>query len=84
TFDEMKSVIKMLENYIDESATNEKLVWDDYDPNWNNLPNESLNTQNKEMIKQNISQDVIDDAVYIINKSDTDIIDDDAKSELNY
>ncbi|MFS4413155.1 hypothetical protein [Providencia sp. T47] len=84
TFDEMKSVIKMLENYIDESATNEQLVWDDYDPNWNNLPNESLNTQNKEMIKQNISQDVIDDAVYIINKSDTDIIDDDAKSELNY
>lgn len=71
-FNGMKSAIRILENYIDDPATNEQLTWDYYDIDPHNLSNETLNTQN-----------IVDSAIHIINKSNSDIIDDDAKNELN-
>lgn len=82
-FNEMKSVIKMLEDYIDESESNEKLAWDDYDINSHSLSNETPNTQNKKTIKQDSSQYIIDNAIHIINKLNLDIISENTKNELN-
>ncbi|HFF8524396.1 TPA: hypothetical protein ACGEYH_003165 [Providencia rettgeri] len=78
-FNEMKSVIKMFEDYIDDSESNKKLAWDDYGINLHNLPNKTLNTQNRELTKQ----DLIDDAIHMINTSASGIISKDAKNELN-
>ncbi|MBI6189881.1 hypothetical protein JEP98_12010 [Providencia rettgeri] len=82
-FNKMKSTIRRLENYIDESTINKQLTWDDNDLNWNNSLNKSENTRIEEFVKHNYSQEMINNAIRIINKSGSDIISEDTKKIFN-
>lgn len=82
-FNQMKSTIRRLENYINESTINKQLTWDDNDLNWNNPLNQSENIQITEFVKHNYSQETMNDTIRIINNSDSDIISEDAKIVLN-
>ncbi|EJD6047906.1 hypothetical protein ABN357_11310 [Providencia rettgeri] len=82
-FNQMKSTIRRLENYIDESTINKQLTWDDNDLNWNNPLNQGEKTQIAEFVQHNYSQEMIDDTILIINKSGSDIISEDAKTVFN-
>lgn len=82
-FNQMKSTIRRLENYIDESTINKQLTWDDNDLNWNNSLNKSENTRIEEFVKHNYSQEMINNAIRIINKSGSDIISEDTKKIFN-
>ncbi|EHZ6871612.1 hypothetical protein K6N86_001295 [Providencia rettgeri] len=82
-FNKMESAISTLEDHFNESTTNKQLAWDNDGIDWYKAQDESLNTESSELVKQAYSQDIIDDATRIINKSDSDIISENAKTIFN-